>query len=88
MSPAAARQSYNMIATPAPVQQELITVSAIYFAPEEGKRSFPDRRTFGSPLQIRRALKNYPHTVPATRHIIPRHMPVSTGAAILHRRHA
>ncbi|EKM50514.1 uncharacterized protein PHACADRAFT_166193 [Phanerochaete carnosa HHB-10118-sp] len=32
---AAQQQPYNMIATPAPVQQELIAVSALLFTPEE-----------------------------------------------------
>lgn len=29
-------QNYNMIATPPPVEQQLIMVSAILFSPEEG----------------------------------------------------
>lgn len=35
--PAAQAQNYNIIATPPPAEQQMITVSAILFSPEEGR---------------------------------------------------
>ena len=67
-----------MIATPPPVEQQLIMVSAILFSPEEGMSPFGRVSANINAVTIRRAPKDHLGQVPPVTGSVTRHLPTAT----------